>query len=454
MNDILVSPDREIKSLGNGRYGGFLVIFSDEQTPDLVGDFFSKNTEFFIEDNASLPILYDHGFDESVKREKVGTGKVSFKDEGLWLEFQLNRRAKYITAIERLCTEGKAGLSSGAASHLVSRQEMKAASWVAEWGIAEASITPVPAEPRTSIISLKSYADSRRTPLTVDDEPKENQPIPTSLAVKLNQVIDDLVDEGRSRDSIIKSLAREAVMDSADVEKVLDGEIARPSNARLKAFARVLELNFDALKSVADKFGPQNIKGAFADALADRTPSIWELHSTFCDIMRKFATIAKSAATTGVSFNLASNVKEAVQEYSSQLNALVLKQINTHVEGSEEEFYLRALVDPSQEDFVSAKNVDIDDHCSLAVSAFKSVIARLRANHEARVKAGRVLSEKNRQRLAKWIDQIQALVTDAKNLLDETQPMASDTEKRAALTAFLRNQQRSKELGAHNGRQT
>jgi hypothetical protein len=47
----------EIKALGNGRVGGYLVIFSTEDAPDLEGEFFTKSTEFFVENGAKLPVL-------------------------------------------------------------------------------------------------------------------------------------------------------------------------------------------------------------------------------------------------------------------------------------------------------------------------------------------------------------------------------------------------------------
>ena len=47
-----------VKALGGGKIGGYLVRYSTEQTPDLVGDFFTPESELGYHEN--LPVLYHH----------------------------------------------------------------------------------------------------------------------------------------------------------------------------------------------------------------------------------------------------------------------------------------------------------------------------------------------------------------------------------------------------------
>ena len=56
----LVAFGGEIKALGDGKIGGYLIRFSDENTPDLVGDFFNAKTQITIPD--TLPLLYNPKF--------------------------------------------------------------------------------------------------------------------------------------------------------------------------------------------------------------------------------------------------------------------------------------------------------------------------------------------------------------------------------------------------------
>ena len=147
----------EFKSLGDGKFGGYLVRFTTPKDPDLTGDFFTKSTEFGVRDGAELPLFYNHGLDGALKTRRIGTARVKFDDVGLWLEAQLEARDEYEKAIARMAEDGKMGLSSGAASHLVEREQVGKAYWLKTWIVAEGSLTPTPAEPRNTVISLKSY---------------------------------------------------------------------------------------------------------------------------------------------------------------------------------------------------------------------------------------------------------------------------------------------------------
>ena len=74
--------------------------------------------------------------------------------EGLWYEAQLDMADEYGKMIAKLCKQGKMGFSSGAAGHLVERESKGIASEIVRWPIAEASITPTPAEFRNTVKSL------------------------------------------------------------------------------------------------------------------------------------------------------------------------------------------------------------------------------------------------------------------------------------------------------------
>lgn len=164
----LVSFGGEIKSLdekGPGWIGGYLVLFGDENTPDLTGDYFTKETDFDspVLKNGTLEVkstvYYSHGLDGMLGHKKLGEKKAELKADnvGIWLETQLNIRDKYEKAIFKMAKAGKLGLSSGTATHLVQREEKKDGVFhVKHWPLGlDASITPKPAEFRTSVIAIK-----------------------------------------------------------------------------------------------------------------------------------------------------------------------------------------------------------------------------------------------------------------------------------------------------------
>jgi phage head maturation protease/transcriptional regulator with XRE-family HTH domain len=425
-----------VKALGDGKIGGYLVRFSDADSPDLTGDFFTKNTEFFVEDGGKLPVLYDHGFDKVLKRRKIGTGTVKADKVGLWFEAQLALRDEYEKKIYKMAEMDKLGWSSGAAGHLSSRKSAGNANEIVEWGLAEASLTPTPAEPRNSALPLKTYAATKEV----------SAPVPGPLPARLNKYIDDITDSGKERKALVALMAKESGMSVKAVEEVLAGTL-KPTEAKLKGFARALDVDPSAL-SVSD-LGIKTIKAMFEDGLSDN-PSVAEMWNAYAAVVKLFADAMVSNKAAGIEFDLDSRVDESTAEYVGRLKAQVKSQIITHVEsGSDEPFHLKAIINLSEGDLLSAKHLDIEQHSDLVVSAMKEITARYRANHEARrnQKAGRVLSQRNRTRLLKMLEQIKAAVSDCQTMLDESQPVATDEAKRAAKAKLLRAKLAAKKSG-------
>ena len=171
-NTISVSPQvNEIKDLDDkGSYGGFLVLYGSPESTDLEQDFFGsyngKETNFWLEDGkGKTPVLYGHGGDEvfGTKRLDKGFGRLVKKDAGVWMETQLQKRNKYEEYVHKLAKEGKLGLSSGTATHLVEKSEVetgdksnKTANFISQWPLGlDGTLTPTPAEPRIGIQQLK-----------------------------------------------------------------------------------------------------------------------------------------------------------------------------------------------------------------------------------------------------------------------------------------------------------
>jgi HK97 family phage major capsid protein len=157
INETLISYGGEVKAIGDGKVGGYLVRFSTEADPDLsnMRDYFDAKTN--LGRNADLDTYYHHGLDPVLSDRVIGETKTRPDDVGLWAETQLNMRDEYERAIYALAEAGKLGYSSGAVSHLVKRVEVgNGVHYIKSWPIGEASLTPTPAEPRNTVVSLKS----------------------------------------------------------------------------------------------------------------------------------------------------------------------------------------------------------------------------------------------------------------------------------------------------------
>lgn len=167
MNDeTLTFYGGEIKALGDGRIGGYLVRFGDADKTDLEGEFFTRDTDFDLEigEVNRTSVYYHHGLDPVIKQRKIGTGEVRYADDvGLWVEAQLEIRDQYESAIYDMVKTGKLGWSSGTAPHLMA----KSAGHITRWPIVEASITPTPAEPRAHAVAVKALSSPTAGPVEV-----------------------------------------------------------------------------------------------------------------------------------------------------------------------------------------------------------------------------------------------------------------------------------------------
>jgi hypothetical protein len=449
VDDVLISFGGEIKSLGNGRFGGYLVRFTDAARKDLAGDYFTRETDFGIKSGALTPVYFNHRLPlptrdgkEIVIKAKIGEGTLTVDEEGVLIDAIVYNREKYEKAIVAAGNQKRLGWSSGSASHLIDREED---GYIKSWPLGlDASLTPIPCEPQNCAIPAKSYSALKFQPL--EGMPEAEGAPKTALAAKLTQHVEDLVDDGRTREDIVGSMASGAGLKGESVEAMLEG-VERPTDANLKAFCRALKLDYDALKAIAHRDYLQTVKGMFETALSESTPSRWELESVYNKIVSKLVAAASASSLAGITFDLRGKLKEATDEYSARLESLAYAQAVEHIEsGSDEHFYLKAIMDLGS-DLPVSDGLDLDDHSQVVVSASKGLYARFRANHEARVKSGRVLSDKNRTRLSAFRERLQELDRDIASLLEESTPMASDSEKRAAETTFLRLRWRQRESG-------
>jgi len=71
-NDNLIFYAGEVKVLGDGKVAGYLARFGTPKDVDLEGDFFDKETDFGVDEDAKLPVYYQHGFDSQLKNKRIG----------------------------------------------------------------------------------------------------------------------------------------------------------------------------------------------------------------------------------------------------------------------------------------------------------------------------------------------------------------------------------------------
>lgn len=206
-DDEVVFFGGEIKALGEGKIGGVLIRRTNETQPDLTGDFFSQKTD--IRFHPEEDVYYNHGLDKTLKKRVIGRAKITTMDNGdVWAETQLNMRDEYEKAIYSMAESGKLGYSSGALSHLVEREPAGKGIWMIKtWAVGEVSLTPTPAEPRNTVIALKSLLTSQAALPDKEDENKNTNGDTQKMNDEIKAAVDAALAE---RDAKVQAEATKA----------------------------------------------------------------------------------------------------------------------------------------------------------------------------------------------------------------------------------------------------
>lgn len=138
-----------IKALGGGRIGGYAVLWGDEKSLDLHGEFFTpetKDLKTVFKAVGTLPFMVHHASDDEVKSFVAGAVDVLEDDEvGLWFEAKVKEFEAYHNYVKPLINKKMAFTSTGT---FPAAKRNGDKGFIARWPIAEISATWTPAEYR------------------------------------------------------------------------------------------------------------------------------------------------------------------------------------------------------------------------------------------------------------------------------------------------------------------
>jgi len=169
-DEILIAQGGEVKTLQTDeglRVQGYLVRFGDPSQPDVSAerDFFTRDTDFGK--HSTTPVYFNHRLPLKTRdggalrvREQIGEGSLTVDDTGVLIDAIIYNADLYSQQLDRM------GWSSGTAAHTVERKAMpNGTNFVERWHLGlDASLTPIPAEPRTrGIVPLKSLQEQPET---------------------------------------------------------------------------------------------------------------------------------------------------------------------------------------------------------------------------------------------------------------------------------------------------
>lgn len=150
---------------------GYLIRFTDANAKDLDGEYFTKST--YLGEAERVTLLYSHGTNKYIGKIPVGVAKLERRDDGIYAigtldidafksfySDELEAAEKYLDDIKRLVKENKLGWSSGAIGHAVIKAND---GQIKQWILAEASLTPTPAEPNNTAAAKQGAVLSKTT---------------------------------------------------------------------------------------------------------------------------------------------------------------------------------------------------------------------------------------------------------------------------------------------------
>lgn len=180
MDNITIALGGEVKALGDGRVGGYILSFGTPERRDLYGDYFTATTEFGFRKGLHSDVYIHHRFPlllgtetpeekaalESLAGRSVGhLDVVRMDDVGIWAEHVLDMADDYQRRIYEMVQLGKLKYSTGTSPHLYNRE---VSGEIKTWVIAEASLTPTPAEWRATnvVVPIRSLNEAFTAGLT------------------------------------------------------------------------------------------------------------------------------------------------------------------------------------------------------------------------------------------------------------------------------------------------
>lgn len=162
-----------IKALGDGEIEGYLVVWGSPAVKDSYGEWFTPQTNYELQRYESWPILYHHELDKEIGGVEIGrVYSITPDNIGLLAKGKLDLSKPHAPRIYSDVLRNRLYFSSGTVPHWV---DAKQSGEIIRWPIAEASLTPSPAEKsgRTSVHAIRSAMIALEQ--ETSDVPKEPQ---------------------------------------------------------------------------------------------------------------------------------------------------------------------------------------------------------------------------------------------------------------------------------------
>ena len=149
--------------------GGYLLLWGGPKEKDLQGDYFTPETELWLDHYKSAPTLFHHGLDDTVGLSQIGRRITAKSDDtGVWVEDWIDKSNRYWAVVEPLLEADRLFYSPGSAPHLVKRAK---SGELLSFPVIEDTLTPMPAQYRLRPIEeIEATYKSANIELGLPDE--------------------------------------------------------------------------------------------------------------------------------------------------------------------------------------------------------------------------------------------------------------------------------------------
>jgi hypothetical protein len=250
-DDTLIYYGGDVKALGSGRVGGYLVRWGAPESADIQGDYFTPQTDFWSDIKSCVGAVYHHGLGgvddlaKELKAKRIGRACFCPDAIGLVVDGQLNIDDPAVAKVYAKAERGELGWSSGSVSRLVERgPEIGGKTSIKTWPIIEATLSPRPVDPRNRVIAIKSLheytSEGDKVALSLVERAEALVADAEDMARLFGKAADQRLNEGRT----LTDRKRAAVKALADAfASIHDATRPRPGPERLADLQRRLLLD-------------------------------------------------------------------------------------------------------------------------------------------------------------------------------------------------------------------
>lgn len=218
---------RPIRAVGDNRYETYAVLFGSPDKRDLLGTYFDKGTNYYLDWYNERPWLYNHGTRPQqlvqTRSQRIGMwDEIGMDDQGVFVRGELDVSHRYWEAVKQLVDDGILHPSSGTVDYMM---RVAPDGHVDDWPVVEVSSTPQPGEWRTSPISAASQRAVEMLSEGVSTQGRHTM----SLTDKLKEVLSPRRDADVEADEVEEETEEEEVepeetTDDSDVEDESEDE--------------------------------------------------------------------------------------------------------------------------------------------------------------------------------------------------------------------------------------